>query len=113
MITEIYEFWFLGPKMAVSWRISAFQKKGPETPVFIVFWGARCLGQGVKKGKFWKATQQKRKSWLITEKLFFGIFAVILGAFFSCNFLFPFFVFFFLEGLRVRWGGPKGHLTWP
>ena len=24
-----------------------------------------------------------------------------------------FFVFFFLEGLRVRWGGPKGHLTWP
>ena len=34
-----------------------------------------------------------------------------------CCFLF-FFVFFvflfvFLEGLRVRWGGPKGHLTWP
>ena len=31
-------------------------------------------------------------------------------------FLFVFFVsllFFFLEGLRVRWGGPKGHLTWP
>ena len=26
--------------------------------------------------------------------------------------LFCFFVFF-LEGLRVRWGGPKGHLTWP
>ena len=22
-------------------------------------------------------------------------------------------VLFFLEGLRVRWGGPKGHLTWP
>ena len=21
--------------------------------------------------------------------------------------------FVFLEGLRVRWGGPKGHLTWP
>ena len=30
-------------------------------------------------------------------------------------FLFCFFWFFivFLEGLRVRWGGPKGHLTWP
>ena len=24
-----------------------------------------------------------------------------------------FLVFVFLEGLRVRWGGPKGHLTWP
>ena len=24
-----------------------------------------------------------------------------------------FFLFCFLEGLRVRWGGPKGHLTWP
>ena len=23
------------------------------------------------------------------------------------------FVGFLLEGLRVRWGGPKGHLTWP
>ena len=32
-------------------------------------------------------------------------------------FVFVFFCFllfgFFLEGLRVRWGGPKGHLTWP
>ena len=27
--------------------------------------------------------------------------------------VFVFFVLFFLEGLRVRWGGPKGHLTWP
>ena len=40
---------------------------------------------------------------------------------FSFVFLFLFFVFvfdfccfvFFLEGLRVKWGGPKGHLTWP
>ena len=27
--------------------------------------------------------------------------------------LFVYFLFFCLEGLRVRWGGPKGHLTWP
>ena len=36
--------------------------------------------------------------------------------FFLCFvFFFCFFVFClcFLEGLRVRWGGPKGHLTWP
>ena len=25
---------------------------------------------------------------------------------------FWYFLFFFLEGLRVRWSGPKGHLTW-
>ena len=36
--------------------------------------------------------------------------------FFCFVFAFLFFVLFFLfvlEGLRVRWGGPKGHLTWP
>ena len=32
---------------------------------------------------------------------------------FLCFFFFLFFFLFFLEGLRVRWGGPKGHLTWP
>ena len=26
---------------------------------------------------------------------------------------FKYFCLFFFEGLRVRWGGPKGHLTWP
>ena len=33
--------------------------------------------------------------------------------FFCFWFLLFFFVLLFLEGLRVRWGGPKGHLTWP
>ena len=28
-------------------------------------------------------------------------------------FCFCLFLFVFLEGLRVMWGGPKGHLTWP
>ena len=35
---------------------------------------------------------------------------------FFCVFLLFFVVFVgfvFFEGLRVRWGGPKGHLTWP
>ena len=31
---------------------------------------------------------------------------------FFCLFFFVFFCFFW-EGLRVMWGGPKGHLTWP
>ena len=33
--------------------------------------------------------------------------------FFVFCFLFLFLFLFFLEGLRVRWGGPSGHLTWP
>ena len=61
MITEIYEFWFFGPKMAVSWRTSAFQKKALKPLFLSCFLSARFLGQGVKKGKFWKATQKKEK----------------------------------------------------
>ena len=69
-----FRFGFFGPKMAVSWRISAFQKKNlAETPILIVLFGARFLGQVVKKGKFWTPTKIKRKIWLIIEKLFFGI----------------------------------------
>ena len=44
--------------------------------------------------------------------LFFSF--CFLFFFFSFCFLFLFFVvLFFLFCLRVRWGGPKGHLTWP
>ena len=39
-------------------------------------------------------------------------FVVGCCCFVVCVFLLLF-VLFFLEGLRVRWGGPKGHLTWP
>ena len=37
--------------------------------------------------------------------VFFISFVLVFFLFFFC--------FVFLEGLRVRWGGPKGHLTWP
>ena len=40
--------------------------------------------------------------------LCFFLFFLFFCCFFSC-----FCLFVFLEGLRVRWGGPKGHLTWP
>ena len=78
-----------------------------------------------KKAIFGYPVKKKRKFWLITEKLFFWYFCVFLlflsWFFFFCCFLlffvlFYFFLFLFcfcLEGLRVRWGGPKGHLTWP
>ena len=132
-----------------------FSKKRAWNPNFIVFFGCALFGPRCQKREIWKATKKNGKIWLITEKLFFGIFAVFWGgAFFSCFFWFflfalffwcffwrvygsgevarratslspkPslflfFFVFFvlffefFFEGLWVRWGGPKGHLTWP
>ena len=116
MITEIYKFWVFWSKNGRFVTHNCFsKKKGPETPIFIVFFGCAFSGPRCQKGKFCKATQKKGKLWLITEKLFFGVFAVFFGGllFFSfflvCFFLFVsfFFVFlcFLLEGLRVRWGG--------
>ena len=56
-----------------------FEKKClAETPIFIVFWGARFFGQVVQKGNF--GPPHKRTFWLTTEKLFFGYFL------FSCYF---------------------------
>ena len=55
---------FFCPKMAVLWRTSTFpppNKKGLKPLFLLCFGGERFLGQGVKKGKFWKATQKKKK----------------------------------------------------
>ena len=45
------------------------------------------------------------------------VFFCVLVLFMFCLLCFYFVVgccfLFFFEGLRVRWGGPKGHLTWP
>ena len=38
-----------------------FKKKGPKTPIFIVFWGFNFLGQDVKKGNFEKPPKEKEK----------------------------------------------------
>ena len=43
--------------------------------------------------------------------LIFVLFFFLFFSFFFVCFVFLF--LFFGEGLRVRWGGPKGHLTWP
>ena len=91
--------------MAVSWRISVFQKCLAETPIFIVLFGCALFWPSCQKGKFWTPTKNKRKIW--KAFYFFGIFVVFL----FCLVLFSF--VFFLEGFRVRWGGPKGHLAWP
>ena len=69
-----------------------------------MFFGFRFFGPRCKKGKIWKATQ-KRKNWLITEKLFFGIFAVFCLA--------SFFLFFCFFCFCVFFGGFKGQVRWP
>ena len=51
-------------------------------------------------------------SWFAFVFVFLFFLSVFLFLFFVFCF-FCFLLFFFLEGLRVRWGGPKGHLTWP
>ena len=53
MITGSSELGFFGPKMAVSWRITVFQKTGLLETLFLqCFGGARFLGQAVKRGNF-------------------------------------------------------------
>ena len=62
MITGIYEFGFFWSKNGRFVTHNFFPtKKKAETPIFIVFLGARFLGQGVKKGNFWIPCQKKKK----------------------------------------------------
>ena len=70
-----------------------FPKKGPETPIFIVFWGWALFGPRCQKGKFWKATQKKKK---LTDnwKAIFLVFLLFFGGLPFFFFLFFFFLFF-------------------
>ena len=78
MITGISGFVFFVEKWPFRDANLFFKKCLAETPIFIVFGGARLLGQVVKKRKFW------------TPTLF-------------CFYLCVFFLFsFILKGLRVR-----------
>ena len=112
-----------------------------ETPMSIVFWGRRFLGQ-VVKNIFGPPPPQKKTGKLTDNwKAHFLVCFGFSRFFFVCFFVvfvfwgfkhqvrwpegpphlalnppyFGLFVFFdfVLEGLRVRWGGPKGHFTWP
>ena len=60
MITGIYEFGFFWSKNGRFVTHNFFPKKMAETPIFIVFWGAHFLGQGVKKGNFGIPCQKKK-----------------------------------------------------
>ena len=89
--------------MAVSWRISLFQKCLAETPMFIVFLGARLFRSSCQKREFLD-THQKRKmtdNW----KAFWGILVVFFFPFFLFCLFFAFFCYCFL--------GFKGQMRWP
>ena len=109
---------FFGPKMAVSWRITSFQKKIAWNPYFYSVFGCAFSGPRCQKRQFLDTlSKKKRKFWLITEKLFFGIFVfftfsflVFLFVLFFVVFLFCLFCFVFVLFL---FGGFKGQVRWP
>ena len=105
-----YEFWLFWSKNGRFVTHICFQKKGPETPIFIVFLGCALFGPSCQKREILDTHPKKKKIVTDNWKAHFWVFLV-----FSCFFslFFCCFLCFFLEELRVMWGGPKGHLTWP
>ena len=95
---------------------NSFQKKSCWNLYFYsVVWVHAFWAKVSKKGNFEKTPKKKPKltdNWKAPFLVFLCFFVASFFSCFSCFFLFVFFCVF-LEGLRVRWGGPKGHLTWP
>ena len=111
-ITGISEFVFFCPKMAVSWRLTFFQKIG-WNPYFYSVLGSEFSEPRCQKRQFLDTLS--KHFWLITEKLFFGIFV-----FFTFSFLVFFFWVFLLFlfclfccFLFCFFGGFKGQVRWP
>ena len=103
---------FFVPKMVVSWRITVFPKMPCWNPYFYsVFWVRAFWAKLSKKGLL--DTPSKKKILTDNWKLFFWYFVFFTFSFFVFLGVGGLFFVLFLEGLRVRWGGPKGHLTWP
>ena len=106
---------FFGPKMAVSWRITVFQKLVCWNPYFYSVLGVRAFWAKLSKKAIFGHPPKKRKFWLITEKPFFGyfcdflVFVSFLGFFLFVFFLFYVFLFLFCFLL----GGFKGQVRWP
>ena len=108
-------------------HICLSNKNGWNPYFYSVFW-VRAFWAKVSKKELLKTHQKREKmtdNWKALSLVFLCcfflflivFFLVFLFLFFVFFFFFVFFVFFvfgfFLEGLRVRWGGPKGQLTWP
>ena len=74
---------------------------------FFLFWGGCFL---VLFLRVWGSGEVARTATSLDPKPSFFVFVSLLFVFFLGGGVF---FFVFLEGLRVRWGGPKCHLTWP
>ena len=62
MITEIYKFWVFWSKNGRFVTHICFPKKGPETPIFIVFFGFRLSGPRCQKREILKSHPKKKKN---------------------------------------------------
>ena len=111
---------FFCPEMAVSWRISVFQKLVCWNPYFYSVLGVRAFWAKLSKKAIFGHPPKKKENltdnWKAPFLVFlcFCTFCFFVFVFFVCFFVFCVFVsflfFLLLEGVRVRWGGPKGHL---
>ena len=117
MITGIYEFGFFWSKNGRFVTHNFFPKKIGWNPYFYSVFGCAFSGPRCQKRQFLDTLSKKGKFWLITEKLFFGIFVfftfsflVFLFLLFFVVFLFCFFCFVFVLFL---FGGFKGQVRWP
>ena len=108
MITEISGFgMFFVQKMAVSWRISVFQKMPCWNPYFYsVFW-VRAFWPSCQKGENLDTHQKQKKKLTDNWKVFF------FGGGYFCVFCFLVicFVFVFLFCCQVRWPEGPPHLA--
>ena len=104
MITGISGFGFFWSKMAVSWRITFFQRKIGWNPYFYSVLGVRVFWAKLSKKAILDTPPKKKKiDWQLRSS-FFGVFvfftfSFIFFCFFCC------FLFFF--------GGFKGQVRWP
>ena len=100
-------FGFLGPKMAVSWRICFFsQKKNCWNTYFYSVLGCALFGPSCQKRENLDTHPKKKKIFTDNWKAHSWVFFIFLVFFHFFLFLFfLFFVFFF--------GGFKGHVRWP
>ena len=114
MITEICKFWVFGPKMAVLWRTTAFQKKRPWSPYFYSVFGVRAFWAKVSKKGNSEKPPKKRKNLTDNWKAIFWCFCCFfVGGFFFSFFLFFCLVFFCFFFLVFFVGGFKGQVRWP
>ena len=96
-----WNFWFCFLVQKSPFRDAhlSFKKCFAETPILIVFWGARLFGQVVKKGKFWTPT----KNWLIIAKLVFCFGSFVFFCLFFCFVLFCCFFCSFFPFFASHW----------